>query len=73
MQVVVVMMAQRFRLSLAAGRAVDVDPGLTLRTRSGVPLILHPADGRFRSVRGGLGPHQRAGGFADEATQNGRH
>jgi cytochrome P450 len=52
MQLVVVMVAQRFRLSIPPGRAVDIDPGLTLRPRPGVPLVLQPVDVRFRSASG---------------------
>jgi cytochrome P450 len=43
MQLVVAMVAQRFRLWLAPGCTVDANPGLTLRPRPGVPLVLHPA------------------------------
>jgi hypothetical protein len=41
MQFVVAMVAQRYHLTLGPGCRVDLDPGLTLRPRPGVPVYLH--------------------------------
>jgi cytochrome P450 len=43
MQLVVAMVARRFRLTLAPGFRVELDPGITLRPRHGIPMLLHPA------------------------------
>jgi cytochrome P450 len=48
MQLVVAMVARRFRLTLAPGFRVALDPGITLRPRYGIPMLLHrtaPAPG----------------------------
>jgi hypothetical protein len=36
------MVVQRYELTLVPGTAVAVEPGLTLRPKPGVPLILRP-------------------------------
>lgn len=41
MQLVVAMVAQRYRLTLVPGSRVDLDPGITLRPRHGLPMIVH--------------------------------
>jgi cytochrome P450 len=41
MQLIVVMVAQRYRLTLVPGSRVEPDPGIMLRPRQGVPMILH--------------------------------
>lgn len=41
MQLVVAMVARRFRLTLAPGFRVELDPGITLRPRHGIPMLLH--------------------------------
>ena len=48
LQLVVAMVAQRYELALVPGSAVALDPGLTLRPKPGVPMILRP-NGRRRS------------------------
>ncbi|BDG01517.1 cytochrome P450 [Anaeromyxobacter oryzae] len=42
LQLVVAMVAQRYELALVPGSRVDVEPGLTLRPKPGVPMILRP-------------------------------
>ncbi len=42
MQLVVAMVAQRYQLALVPGSRVAVEPGLTLRPKPGVPMILRP-------------------------------
>lgn len=42
MQLVVAMVAQRYELALAPGSVVTVEPGLTLRPKPGVPMVLRP-------------------------------
>jgi cytochrome P450 len=42
-QLVVAMVAQRYELTLAAGSEVAAEPGLTLRPKPGVPVILRPS------------------------------
>ena len=44
LQIIIAMTAQRYRLSLTPGCRVEPDPGLTLRPRHGLPVILHRAD-----------------------------
>jgi cytochrome P450 len=41
MQLVVAMVAQHFRLTLVPGFRVELDPGITLRPRQGIPMLLH--------------------------------
>lgn len=41
MHLVVAMVAQRYRLTLVPGCRVHLDPGLTLRPRPAVPMLLH--------------------------------
>jgi len=48
MQLVVAMVAQRYEFALAPGSGVAVEPGLTLRPKAGMPMILRP-DGRRRA------------------------
>ncbi len=42
MQLVVAIVAQRYRLALVPGCRVELDAGLTLRPRPGVPMLLDP-------------------------------
>ena len=42
MQLVVAMVAQRYGLALAPGSVVTAEPGLTLRPKPGVPMLLRP-------------------------------
>jgi cytochrome P450 len=51
MQLVVAMVAQRYALTLVPGSGVAVEPGLTLRPKPGVPVILRP-NGRARGGGG---------------------
>jgi cytochrome P450 len=41
-QLIVAMVSQRFRLELVPGAAVEPKPGITLRPRHGLPMLLHP-------------------------------
>jgi len=41
-QIILTMIAQRFRLRSAAGHVVTPDPILTLRPRNGLPMLLEP-------------------------------
>ncbi|MBI4610040.1 MAG: cytochrome P450 [Candidatus Rokubacteria bacterium] len=50
MQLVVAMVAQRYHFTLVPGSRVDLDPGLTLRPRPGVPAILHRNAPSHRNV-----------------------
>lgn len=59
MQLVVAMMAQRFRLACVPGRPVGLEPGLTLRPQPRVPMALTaldgPGHGKARVAGGALG------------------
>jgi cytochrome P450 len=43
MQLVVAMIVQRYELALVPGSGVAVEPGLTLRPKPGLPMILRPS------------------------------
>jgi cytochrome P450 len=43
MQLVVAMVAQRYELALVPGSDVALEPGLTLRPKPGVPIVLRPS------------------------------
>jgi cytochrome P450 len=56
MKIVLAMLLQRFRFELVPGSRIDPAITITMAPKYGLPMILHPADGRFsdnrRDVRG---------------------
>ena len=54
MKIVLAMLLQRFRLELAPGCRIDPAITITMSPKYGLPMILHPADGRFHDNRRGL-------------------